>query len=261
MRIADRITIRKYLHCEAVFVIHFYSVNHFPSILTESIALILVSILAYRIYKKQDEKPKIWKVLLLLVAGLFSFSIDWQVFGTFLKIPILPLGAWILYFWFRNKVEKWVAYRPFAWLGFFANFIFLAATLASIPIHHTLYPEKELSTYISKVEDPTVITLHPSASNVSLQKGVLKEQLHKMRPETIDSDGWYNQIVNIDIEPKERLEKFPYQLFGTIPKWGSGLRTLVYVERDGQGILLISPEKQFYFRSDQSLLVKGGGQE
>ncbi|WP_158674391.1 MULTISPECIES: hypothetical protein [Lysinibacillus] len=35
----------------------------------------IIVYLAYRIYKKQTTKPKLWKVLIVLIVGLFSFSI------------------------------------------------------------------------------------------------------------------------------------------------------------------------------------------
>lgn len=135
-----------------MLIIDFYFVNHFPSMLMDSLAFLLIGFLAYRIYKKQEEKPKRWKVFIVIIIGLFSFSFTLPVFDTFIKIPILPVGVGILYFIFRNKVEKWVAYRRFAWLGFLANFIFLAATFASFPLQHALYPVNESSTYLATLK-------------------------------------------------------------------------------------------------------------
>ena len=90
--------------------------------------------LAYRVYKKQSVRPKVWKILLVMFVGLFSFSINWNMFDTMVKFPILPLGVWILYFILKGREERWQTYRSFAWLGFWANFIFLASTLIAIPV-------------------------------------------------------------------------------------------------------------------------------
>lgn len=109
-----------------------------------------IGIFAYRMMKKQAVKPKIWKVLVCVLVGVFSFSINLPPIGeTPIKIAILPLGVWILYAFLKRKEGRWQSYRPFAWLGFFANFIFLAAALLSVPVQHSIYPENELSTYIS----------------------------------------------------------------------------------------------------------------
>lgn len=239
-----------------MLVINFYFVNHFPSILMDIIAFIIIGILAKRIYKKHEEKPKIWKMLLILFIGLFAFSFTLPVYDAFVKIPILPLGVWILYFVFRNKVEKWMMYRRFAWLGFLANFIFLAAAFASFPIEKTLYPQDKLSTYIARTDQANIYTLHTSVKETTLKKGVLNKQLSEMQPERIDSQRWYNDIVNIDVPQEERKEKFPFQIMGTEPRWGSGLKTAIFVERDGKGLLITTQKKQYYFRSNESL-VKG----
>jgi hypothetical protein len=221
------------------------------------LAIIAIGVLAYRIYKKQDEKPKKWKAFIVIIVGLFSFSFTMPVFDTFVKIPILPLGVSILYFILRNKVEKWVVYRRFVWLGFFANFIFLTATFMAIPIQNALYPENEITTYIANKEDIELIKLYPSASDAEIKKDVLNKQLSKMKRNTIDSDEWYKKIEIIDVEPNERVERFPYLLAGTKPKWGSALNNTVYIEKDGKGLLITTPEKQLYYRSEKSLLSEG----
>jgi hypothetical protein len=245
------------LNIGGVFIIHFDFFLNFPSLITAVIAWIIIGILSFRIYKKQDAKPKIWIIPIILLVGLFSFSFNMELFHTMVKLSILPLGVWILYFFFRKKNEIWQTYRRFAWLGFFANFIFLASTLAAVPIQNAMYPESELGTYLNKIENPKVTTLHPSASDVILNKSVLKKQLSSMTRENVDMIGWYNDIVNMDIERDERVEKFPYQLIGTSPKWGSNLHTLVFIEKDGKGLLITTPQNQYYYRSDQTFVVKG----
>jgi hypothetical protein len=242
-----------------VLIIDFYFVNHFPSMLMDSLAFLLIGFLAYRIYKKQEGKPMKWKVFIVIIIGLFSFSFTLPVFETFVKIPILPLGVWILYFIFRNKVEKWVAYRRFAWLGFFANFIFLAATFLSYPIQTALYPENEVSTYLADVEAAKLVNIHPSAERQTLNKESLTKQINTMKNQRIPSEKWYYNSI-VDVEPKEREERFPYQLTGIKTKWGSGTNTIIYVEDHGKGLLVLTQNKQFYYRADSSIL-EGGDKE
>jgi hypothetical protein len=224
--------------------------------LMDILAIIAIGVLAYRIYKKQEEKPKKWKAFIVIIVGLFSFSITVPGFDAFVKIPILPLGVWILYFIYRNKVEKWVRYRRFAWLGFFANFIFLAATFLSYPFQSALYPENKLTTYMATVKEAKLVNIHPSAKNQQLNKNSLEKQINTMKKDSIPSEEWYyNTVVNV--EPEDRKERFPYQLTGTETKWGSGTSAVIYVEEDGKGLLVWTPTKQLYYRADSSIL-KGG---
>lgn len=223
------------------------------AILTGILAWGVIAFFAYRICKKQIVKPRIWKILIVIFVGIFSFSINWNMFNTVLKFPILPLGVWILYFVLKGKDERWQTYRSFAWLGFCANFLFLASTLIAMPIHQVIYPKDEPTTYISNIENASIINIHPSAKNQSLNEESLLKQLHTMRQETIYSDQWYDDTY-MNTESNKRSERFPYQLIGTSSKWGSGLDTIIFIEDDGKGILLSTPKKQLYFRSEDSLI-------
>ncbi|MDR6120664.1 hypothetical protein QFZ87_000261 [Bacillus sp. SLBN-46] len=214
----------------------------------------IIGFIAYRINKRKLEKSKAWKIMVCVFIGIFSFSINWNFNDTPIKIAILPLGVWILYWFLKSKEGKWERYRSFAWLGFWANFIFLATALLSIPIHHVVYPENELSTYIFNVEDASVISTHPSAKEQLLDKESLEKQLHTMKPAANHGIEWYNEI---EMESTKKSEKFPYQLIGFSPKWGSNLNAVIYIEADGKGLLVSTPKKQLYFRSQESLL-RGG---
>ncbi|MCH1624301.1 hypothetical protein [Fredinandcohnia quinoae] len=213
--------------------------------------------MAFRIYKKQTNKPKIWKTIIVIWVGLFSFSFNWTVFDEMIKIAILPLGVWILMMILKRREGRWEKYRTYAWLGFLGNFIFLISTLVSIPLHHLLYPVDKPTTYLSKIEnDATVIHIHPSATNITLNKKSLLEQIPTMKETEIFSDVWYRKTYMSE-DPTKRKERFPYQLIGTEAKWGSGLKTLIFLEEDGKGILISTAKKQIYFRSDASFF--GGG--
>ena len=188
-----------------------------------------------------------------MFVGLFSFSFKWNMFDTMVKFPILPLGVWILYFILKGREERWQTYRSFAWLGFWANFIFLASTLIAIPVHHVVYPKDEPSTYISKVGNASILNIHPSAKDRLLNEESLLNQLDTMSQETIFSDQWYEDTY-MNPESNKRNERFPYQLIGASSKWGSGLDTIIYIEDDGKGILLSTPKEQLYFRSENSII-------
>ena len=235
-------------------VINFDTTINVVAIVTGILAWGSIILLVHRIYKKQTVKPKVWKILIVMFIGLFSFSINWNMFDTMVKFPILPLGVWILYFIFKGKDERWQTYRSFAWLGFWANFIFLASTLIAMPIHQVIYPKDKPTTYISNIENAAIINIHPSAKERSLNKESLLKQLHTMTQETIYSDQWYEDTY-MNTEPNKRSERFPYQLIGTSSKWGSGLHTIIYIEDDGKGILLSTPKEQLYFRSEDSLIA------
>lgn len=212
-----------------------------------------VIFLAYRVYKKQTVKSKVWKILIVMVIGFFSFTINFNILNTMIKFPILPLGVWLLYVRLKGKDERWQTYRAYAWLGFWANFIFLASTLLSIPVHQALYLKDEPKTYISNIENASIINIHPSAKDTSLNKESLLKQLDTMKKETIYSDEWYIDTY-ANVETNVRNERFPYQLIGTSSKWGSGLQPIIFIEDDGKGILLSTPQQQMYFRSDRSLI-------
>ncbi len=223
------------------------------TIITVVIAWSVIAFFTYRIYKKQMVKPKIWKILIVIMVGLFSFSINWKMFNALIEFAVLPLGVWILYLFLRRKNGRWQVYRPYAWLGFFANYLFLASTLLALPIHEVIYPKDDPTTYIANLNDASLITIHPSGKDGSIDKETLLNQLPPLEPEDVDSIQWYEDTV-VDIDSNEINERFPYQLIGTSPKWGSGLLSMIYIEADGKGILLSTTNEQLYFRAENSVI-------
>ncbi|WP_047983236.1 hypothetical protein [Ornithinibacillus californiensis] len=215
----------------------------------------VIAYLALRIYKKQIEKPKVWKIAVIIIVSLFSFSINWQMFNTLVKLSILPLGVWAIYVFFKWTGRNWEAYRRFAWLGFWANYLFLASTLLAIPIHHVVYPKDEAATYLSEFENASLVAVHPSAMEDGvLDKDRLKKELQAMKQETIYSDQWYEDTYLNRGEINEKDERFPYQLVNTDAAWGSGLHSVIFVEDDGKGVLITTAENQLYFRFDHSII-------
>ncbi|QCJ40657.1 hypothetical protein FAY30_01280 [Bacillus sp. S3] len=222
--------------------------------ITGFIAWCAIGMLAYRFYKKQPDKPKIWKVILCMLVGLFSFSFNWRVFDTPVKFAILPLGVWILYFLLKAKDGRWERYRKFVWLGFLANYIFLAGTLLALPLQHIIYPENKLSTYIGDFENARIINTHPSALERSLDLEVLQKHVHSMAAKSVHGQQWYYDDDVAREDSTDRHERFPYVLTGISTKWGSGLETMIYLEADGKGMLVTTGKRQLYFRSKVSLL-------
>lgn len=227
-----------------------------PSLFTVINVLVGWSVIAYfaiRIYQKQQVKIKVWKIILVIWIGCFSFSFNVEFYQTILKIPILPFGVWILYFFLKSKKGRWERYWRFAWLGFLGNFIFLAVTLMTIPLQSVLYPSDKISTYIESVDHAYIVKTYSSKNDVILQNELLVEQLPLMVQTEFFSDKWYEETyMNGDeIQSKER---FPYQMVGVKGKWGSGIRSTFFIEEDGKGLLIATPKRQYYFRSDVSFL-------
>lgn len=217
------------------------------------LAWVVVAYFIFRIYQEHHEKPKLWKIVTVIIVGLFSFSFNVTIFDTLIKIAILPLGVWIVYWILKDRGNSWERYRKFAWLGFWANYLFIVTTLLTIPLHNSVYPKNELATYLSRFENGAILQIHPSAREVTMNNQKLKEQLQTMVNEPIQSDFWYQDLI-LNVEPDDREERFPYQFVGTSSKWGSGLATLVLIENDGKGLLITTAKRQVYFRSDESFL-------
>ncbi|KIL50881.1 hypothetical protein [Jeotgalibacillus campisalis] len=229
--------------------------------LVESLELILgwsiILFIALHLYRKAENLPSIWKVAIAIAVGLFSFSINIPVAGELISLPILPLGVWALNFFLRKRERSWERYRPFAWLGFGANFVFLILALLAIPLQNLIYPEDRLTTYVSDTENASLIVLHPSADDsAALDKKILLEQLEISNQQAVQSEEWYYDTV-MDHEMEDRNERFPYQLAEVSAKWGSGFSPLVFIEEDGQGIVVMKEAEQKYFRLEHSILQRG----
>jgi hypothetical protein len=230
-----------------------------PGIVLNLVAWGAIFILARRIYSKQDIKPIIWKLAIVIFVGLFSFSINLPYMDQQIKLAILPLGVWILYGIYSRKEEgiSWDKYRKYAWLGFFANFIFLAVALINPLIHSAIFPANEISTYLSDINKGKIIQTHPSAGNRILDRDSLLFQLDNIKEEPVYSEKWYYEAFESGVELSKAEERFPYQLAGTEAKWGSGIDPMIFVEQDGKGILISTGQKQVYFRAEKTLLKKG----
>lgn len=213
---------------------------------------ILLILVVVRQYLKQHEKPALWKALIVAWVGVAAVTINLNVFHSVVKMPLLPLGVWLIYFIIRNK--SWGKYRVYAWIGFWGNFIFLATALLSTPVNQLIYPKEKVNIYIAYMDHAAIIQIHPSASEVVLNKEQFLKQLEYVPTKDMVSD-WY-QASKLVSEPYYQQERFPYQLIGTKPKWGSGIHTEIYIEDNGKGMLITTPDEQYYYRSPE-LLISG----
>lgn len=218
---------------------------------------LLITIM-YHVYQKQEVKPKVWKASVTVLIGLFTLTLNIPFYHRIIEIPLVPLGVWILFWYAKSRSGAWSKYRRFAWLGFSVNFIFIVATIASVLLHHVVFPKANLSTYIATYEHAEIVQLHPSAKRVIFDIDRFEQQYPFFKEEPFNGIEWYNNMFST--ESNKREERFPYQLKGISSKRGSGIPVLIYVERDGKGLLVDSMDKQRYFRSNESIL-KGGYSE
>ncbi len=216
-------------------------------------AWVVILVIAHFLYIKQEVKPKRWKAFVVIFIGIFSFSFSWQVDSTVMRFPILPLGVWIVYAALKNKEGKWQTYRRFAWLGFWANFLFLATSLLSVYGQDLVYPPDQPSTYLADVTEASIVPSHPSAEEVTLREGAL-EDWSNWEEQPVNSMQWYKEGDLLD-DPNRRDERFPYLLKDADSKWGSGADSQVYIEEGGKGLLITTPQEQYYYRTEQSVLV------
>lgn len=207
--------------------------------------------LIYTLLRMGKWSVKWWKALLVTVFGLFSFSFAYPIMGHTVKLALLPLGVWVLYFFLRKR--SWSKYRPYAWGGFASNYVFLLLFLLLVLIDGWVYPKSKPTTYIANVQHAQLIMTHPSAALASFNIAQFKSQLDHLTPSVKEGDIWYYQTV-MYTEPNYQKEKFPYTLLGVEAKWGSNLNPIIYIENDGQGMLITASRYQVYVRSEQPLI-------
>lgn len=218
----------------------------------------------WRIFRGQDkeERPRLWKIIITVWVGLFSFSFHIPFAGELLSLAVLPLGVWLLFILLKGK-ERWKAYRKYAWIGFAGNYIFLLTALLAIGLSEVFYPTDKVETFLADIESADILTTHPSGGKVILNKGKLEEELHTFVLARSDVIQWFEEIREQqwaleDKRTTERVrEKFPYLLTGVKPKTGENI--IVYIEMDGKGLLVTTKNKQYYYRSDTASFLQERG--
>ncbi|RJE85119.1 hypothetical protein D3P07_21345 [Paenibacillus sp. 1011MAR3C5] len=226
----------------------------------QNIILVIASILGWGIviywmirnYQKLREKPVVWKMILVTLVGILSVSINVTLFSTTVKLSILPIGVLLVFLFMRNS--SWNTYRKFAWIGFFSSFILVAATLLGSWLHQTVYDKTDPVTYLSDIQHIQVIGIHPSAQQIGWDKETFEKRIPDLKlEESYDTLTWYYESRPTG-ETMHANEKFPYALLGAKPSWGSGYESAVFVESDGKGLLIQTPERHYYFRSEEPLV-------
>ncbi|WP_342472436.1 hypothetical protein MHH70_02240 [Metasolibacillus sp. FSL H7-0170] len=231
-------------------------VNIVESLLTIISWLIVISAVVI-IYRRQEKKGLIWKIIVAAFVGLFSFSITLTIFDRPVQFAILPLGVWVL-FAILNRRGSWDTYRRFAWLGFLANYLFFLLFFIGLLLNHFFYPKNELATYLNDVENADLIAIHPTGKqHIELDIPDDLRKVKAMPHDTYDVHVWYIDIVLN--ESSITNERFPYLLINTQAKPGSGLRPTIYVEENGKGLLITTQGKQFYFSLKDSIIREVNG--
>ncbi|EOR20902.1 hypothetical protein A499_24534 [Niallia nealsonii AAU1] len=237
--------------------------NHLSGIIMNIIGWGILIGLVYFQYRRRTEKPVIWKMLIVVYIGLFCFNFQFPLGDIQMKIAILPLGVWILVLVFGKKKERWNVYRPFAWIGFFGNYIFLITTLLISPIQNFMYPTDKLETFLAELDDPEITLIHPSGKQAELNKKVFSESLSLWESREMDTQQWYYEsfpeVMEEELDDEEyasyqTTERFPYILLGATSKWGSGYESTIYIETDGKGMIISTEKSQCYFRTSKSIL-------
>ncbi|UFT99379.1 hypothetical protein KO561_19790 [Radiobacillus kanasensis] len=222
-----------------------------PHIILYLLEFALIAFLFMRIYKKREFPTKLWVAILATIIGLIALSIDIPVRDEIIHLSILPLGAWALYFLWKRS-NKWETYRKFAWLGFLTSYISIMTILGAEIFHDLIYPKDDVSIYLANIEEASVIRLIEDVPFVSLNASNLEKQLFSFEEKDVQSSNWYHETDN------GKPKRFPYQLIGTNPRFGSYLDSVIYIEKDGKGLLIQTEDHQYYFRSEQSFLEEGG---
>ncbi len=247
--------------------INFGYVENIIELLCILLAWAIIAVLVVRIYVRQDaeERPKLWKILIAVLLGLFSFTFTFIFFNEPLSIAILPLGVLILYGILKRK-GRWEAYRKYAWTGFGGNFIFLSTAILAIGLAAVFYPTDEVRTYLTDVSKVELLVTHPSGGEVKINEEKLDDSLSTFQYERSNVIQWFEEIreqiwpEEESEEPVDIQEKFPYLLTGVKTKTGEKIQ--VYVEQDGKGLLVTTKKNQHYFKSKTaSFLEKRGNAE
>lgn len=202
-------------------------------------------------YKKQQIKATPGKIIIALFVGLFSFSITTTYFNAPLQIAILPLGVWLLYAVLTRR-GSWQTYRGYAWLGFFANYLFLVTALIAAPLHEAVYTVDELKTYVADWQEATVVLIHETASWPVLLVADAPSIAEQASEGQMESNTWHYDTLTE--EKGTQQERFPYLLIGTDARRGSGYTPTIYIEKDGRGLLVTTEKRHIYFRTQQPIL-------
>ena len=222
---------------------------NFAEAVIYSFCWLLIFVIGFKLYKKQEIKPIIWKAVIVYFVGKFAFSLNYPIEQQAIHFALIPLGVIAIYLFF-SKRPNFNTYLTFAWFGFFSNYLFLVGTLLIMPFNSFLYDKNDIHTYIAHSENIEILSIHPSANdNIAVRASIL-EQVKAAKEQPVNTDWYYESVGDDRVE----VERFPYILANIAPKWGSQAKATIYVEKDGKGLLIASPTKHLYYRLDESIL-------
>ena len=214
-----------------------------------SFCWLIIFVIAFTLYKKQEIKPIIWKAVIVYFVGKFAVMFDYPLEQQAIHFAFIPLGVIAIFILF-SKRPNFNTYLKFAWFGFFSNYLFLIGTLLIIPLDSFLYDKNDIQTYMSHSENIEIWSIHPSANdNITVRASIL-EQVKTAKEHPLNTDWYYESVGDDRVE----VERFPYILANVAPKWGSKAKATIYVEKDGKGLLIAAPTKHLYYRLDESIL-------
>lgn len=195
--------------------------------------------------------------MLVILLGLFSFSFDFPLFGQVQQLAILPLGVGLFYLLTLHKAKTRENYKVFAWLGFAVNYVLFIAGIITLLVTNWLFPKDELSTYIKSLDEVTIFNSHISQTEpIKLADNALELLLEHSTKATFESGQWYTE-QQMFTEPYE-TEKFPYFLHNVSTPAGMNVEVHFYIEKDGKGLLVQTPERHYYYRVFEPLIEKDG---
>lgn len=212
----------------------------------------IIFFIAYRIYQKQEIKGSWWKAIILLFVGIFSFSIEFSFFGQMHKFALIPLGVGLFYFWTSKQPTSREKYKSIVWLGFFANYAFFVTSIITVLIIKLLFPSDELTTYVQALDEAEIIITHRGTEDPLQLSDDAYELLKTSTLTEFEPDQWYfNQL-------DYTKEQFPYMLYDVTTPAGLPYDVFFFVEEDGQGLLVQTPEQHYYFRTLEPFAIKEG---
>ena len=181
-----------------------------------SFCWLLIFVIVFMLYKKQEIKPTIWKVFIIYLIGKIAFTFSYPLEQQTINFALIPLGVIAIYLLF-SKRPKFNTYLTFAWFGFFSNYIFLIGTLLINPLYSFLYDKSDIQTYMSRLENLEILSIHPSANDNVVVRSSILEQLETAKNQPFNMDWYYESIGDERVE----VERFPYILANVEPKWGT----------------------------------------
>lgn len=215
-----------------------------------SFCWLIIFVIGFILYKKQEIKPIIWKAFIIYLVGKIAFTLNYPLEQQTINFALIPLGVIAICLLF-SKRPKFNTYLTFAWFGFFSNYVFLIGTLLINPLYSFLYDKSDIQTYMSRLENLEILSIHPSANDNVVVRSSILEQVETAKKQPFGNMDWYYESIG---DERVEVERFPYILANVEPKWGSQAYATIYVEKDGKGLLIAAPTKHLYYRLDASIL-------